>query len=637
MVCGICGKLFFDPATRVEPALLRRMCAVIRHRGPDESNVYVDQSVGLGHTRLSIIDLSTGQQPMSNARRDIWVAYNGEIYNFPALRKNLAQRGYIFQSHSDTEVLIHLYDEYGTACVNYLRGMFAFAIWDTRRQRLFLARDRTGQKPLFYTITDQAVLFASEIKAILQDPTVPRTLNLTAMHHYLTYGYVPTPETMFQKIYKLPPAHIWMYQQGTIAQERYWHLAYTPKIQMKTQEREARLRELLLESVRLRMISDVPIGAFLSGGIDSSLVVALMAQCSSAPVKTFSIGFEEAGYNELPYARLVAERFGTEHHEFIVKPDAVEILPKLVWLFDEPFGDSSAIPTYYLAQMTRQHVKVALNGDGGDESFAGYLRYVGYIVVRYYRAIPQPIRKHLLAPLIQLLHDIGNRPAVPLGIHILCRRLKILSDLAFDPHRDHYVDNLVIFRNQAKFDIFSEDVRKQLADINSLNYMFQYFDADNVEHLTDKMLYSDVMTYLPDDLLVKVDRATMAHGLEGRSPFLDHKLMEFAATLPPDDKLRGTRLKYMLKKIGKPWLPEQILTRAKKGFSVPIGLWFRRELKEMVHDVFTSSCLIQDGIFNPIALRRMFDEHQSGKINHQHRIWLFVNLELWYRMFIRNG
>jgi len=635
-MCGICGKIYFDPNARIDEHLIRRMCDVIKHRGPDESGVYVDRHVGLGHRRLSIIDLATGQQPMCNARQDIWIVYNGEIYNFPELRKELELLGYSFHSHSDTEVIIHLYDEYGTVCVNYLRGMFAFAIWDKRRQRLFLARDRTGQKPLFYMLTDEAILFASEIKSLLQDSTVKRELNLTAMHHYLTYGYVPPPDTMFQNIRNLPPAHILVYQDGTIKKEQYWTLSYMPKIRMDRHAMEERLQDLLQEAVKIRMISDVPIGTFLSGGIDSGTVVALLSQYSEQPVKTFSIGFQEEEFNELPYARLVAERFGTEHHEFIVEPNAVEILPKLVWLFDEPFGDSSAIPTYYVSQMTGQHVKVALNGDGGDESFAGYLRYVGYVLVRYYRTIPHKIRNALLAPVVNMLYAGVNRNPVPFWLRTLLRRIKLLSDLSLEPKRDHYVDNLVIFRNNLKLDLFTDDVRNQLRGINSLNYMFQYFDAGNAEHFTDKMLYSDVMTYLPGDLLVKVDRMTMAHGLEGRSPFLDHKLMEFVATIPPQYKLRGTRLKFILKKLGKAWLPEQILTREKKGFSVPIGKWFRHELRDMVHDVFSSSYLIKEGIFNNVMLQHILQEHQSGKIDYRHHIWLFLNLELWYRMFIRN-
>ena len=635
-MCGICGKVYIDRSDRIEESIIREMCGTLSHRGPDESGFHVENHVGLGHRRLSIIDLTSGQQPMCNARQDIRITYNGELYNFPELRKHLEGLGYIFQTHSDTEVIIHLYDEYGADCVKHMRGMFAFAIWDARRQRLFLSRDRTGQKPLFYTLTDNSILFASEIKALLPDPSVKRELNVTAMYHYLTYGYTPSPDTMFRNIYKLPPAHTLIYQHGAVRKERYWDLHYEPKIKTSKQELKSTLQDLLQEAVKIRMMSDVPLGAFLSGGIDSSLIVAFMAQHSQQAVKTFSIGFKEERFNELPYARMIAERFHTEHHEFIMEANAVEVLPKLVWHFDEPFGDSSAIPSYYLAQMTSQSVKVALNGDGGDESFAGYLRYMGYCLVRYYRTLPHAIRKKLLAPLIHTSYAVVNRKAVPLWCRSFFRRTKLLSDLSLEPSRYHYVKNLIIFFDDLKSELVSADVKQQLQNLHSLDFTFQYFDADNARHSTDKMLYSDVMTYLPEDLLVKVDRMTMAHGLEGRSPFLDHKLMEFAATIPAHYKMRGTGLKLLLKEIGKSWLPEPILHRGKKGFSVPIGDWFRNELRDMVGDTFSSSYLVQEGILNKTTLTNIITEHQAGKVDHRHKIWLFLNLETWYRMFIRN-
>jgi asparagine synthase (glutamine-hydrolysing) len=633
-MCGICGKVYFDSAVQVDEQLISRMCEVIKHRGPDESGVYLNRNVGLGHRRLSIIDLTTGHQPMCNARKDIWIVFNGEIYNFPDLRKNLENLGYVFRSNSDTEVIVHLYDQYGTACVNYLRGMFAFAIWDHRFQRLFLARDRVGKKPLFYVLTSDAIVFASEIKALLQDPTVKRELNLTAMHHYLTYQYVPPPDTMFQNIHKLPPASTLVCENGAVKTERYWDLWYVPKIQMDEHEIAAEIKNLLQESVRIRMISDVPLGAFLSGGIDSSLIVAMMSQFSSQPVKTFSIGFKEKAFNELPYARMIAERFGTEHHEFIVEPNAIEILPALIWHFDEPFGDSSAIPTYYLSKMTSQHVKVALNGDGGDESFAGYLRYLGHKLVRYYGKMPYMLRSTVLTPLLNTVAKEWNH--IPTSVHTILRRIKFLNDLSFEPQQNLYTRSITIFPNGLKFDLFTEDVRNQFNSINSLEYMLQYFATDHTDHFTDSMLYSDVMTYLPGDLLVKIDRMTMAHGLEGRSPFLDHNLMEFVATIPSDLKLRGTRLKFILKKIGKAWLPREILSRTKRGFSVPIGKWFRNELRDLLYDSFSSSRFVQDGIFRDVTVQRILWEHQTGTINHQYRIWVLLNLELWYRMFIRN-
>jgi asparagine synthase (glutamine-hydrolysing) len=635
-MCGICGKVYVDPQAKVPESLIHEMCEVIKHRGPDDRGYYINNNVGLGHRRLSIIDLSTGQQPMSNARKDLWIVYNGEIYNFPELRKDLQKRGYTFLTTSDTEVIIHLYDEYGTSCVNYLRGMFAFAIWDIRNQCLFLARDRVGQKPLFYTVQDHALLFASEIKSLLQDNTVNRALNLEAMYHYLTYQYVPPPDTMFTNIHKLPPAYTLLWENGEITLNRYWDLHYLPKVRMNELELIEKLTHLIQEVVKMRMISDVPIGAFLSGGIDSSLVVAMMSQFSTQPVKTFSIGFKEKEFNELPYARLVAEYYHTEHQEFIVEPNAVEILPKLVWHFDEPFGDYSAIPTFYVAKMTSQCVKVALNGDGGDESFAGYERYLGFKIVQYYRQLPHNLRAAFLASLLLKFSKKTQHGHISGFLYPYLRRFKFLNDLSLETSQQLYTRTMTIFQNDLKLELLSDDVKTRLERLNSLDYMLQYFYTTNANHFTDQMLYSDIMTYLPGDLLVKVDRMTMAHSLEGRSPFLDHKLMEFVATIAPQFKLHNTQLKFILKKIGKAYLPKKILVRKKQGFGVPLAKWFRHELHNMVHDICLSSNLIREGVFKKATVQRILQEHQNGTADHRHHIWLLLNLELWFRMFIRN-
>lgn len=634
-MCGICGKIYFDSQETVDAQEIQRMCDVLKHRGPDKISTYLHRQIGLGHCRLSIIDLVTGDQPMSNRRQDIRIVFNGEIYNFPELRKDLEKRGYQFVTTSDTEVIIYLYEEYGVACVRHLRGMFAFAIWDARQQRLFLARDRVGKKPLFYYLTDRSLAFASEIKSLLQDAALTPEINLTAMHHYLTYQYVPPPDTMFQHVYKLPPAHTLICEQGKIALERYWDLRYVPKLQMDAHELTERVTELIHESVKMRMISDVPIGAFLSGGIDSSLIVALMAQYSQRPVKTFSIGFREKTFNELPYARLIAERYHTEHYECIVEPNAVEVLPKLIWHFDEPFGDSSAIPTYYVAQMTSQHVKVALNGDGGDESFAGYLRYLGQRVLQYYHWLPSAVRKHVCAPLLAMCYQ--HRQYFPAVVQHGVRYLNYLHNLALQSPQALYASTLIIFSNERKFDLYTDDIRARFAECDSLQYMFDYLQADNTDHFTDSMLYSDVMTYLPGDLLVKMDRMAMAHSLEGRSPFLDHKLMECVAAIPPEYKLHGTQLKFLLKKIARAYLPETIISRRKQGFCIPLGEWFQHELRDMVQEAFTASSLVKDGIFRAAALQQILREHQSGAVNHQSRMWILLNLELWYRMFITHG
>lgn len=630
-MCGICGKIYRDPTRVIAPSLIEAMRDALAHRGPDEYGSYVHDNVGLGHRRLSIIDLTTGQQPMSNQRGDLWIVYNGEMYNFPGQRKALEADGYEFRTNSDTEVILALYDKYGVECVRYIRGMFALAIWDAHRRRLFLARDRVGQKPLFYRLTDEALAFGSEIKALLTDPEYQPEMNLTAMHHYLTYQYVPPPDTMFAGIRKLPPAHTLIWEDGKLTIEPYWDLNYTPKHTLPLPELQRQLQDILQEAVNIRMISDVPIGAFLSGGIDSSLVVALMAQHSSQPVKTYSIGFREKAYNELPYARMVAERYRTEHHEFIVEPDAVEVLPKLIHHFDEPFADSSAIPTYYVSQLTGQHVKVALNGDGGDESFAGYLRYLGHTFVRRYRCIPTPLRRYLAAPIINALHAL---PALRRRFPRTLRRIKYFNALSLESREELYARTLIMFDNALKLELLTPELRRQFESLNSLDYMFQYFQSDRLRHSTDRMLYSDVMTYLPGDLLVKMDRMTMAHSLEGRSPFLDHLLMEWTARVPGDYKLRGTCLKYLLKQTARPWLPAEILTRKKQGFGVPLEQWFRNELRDMLHDVFGSSRLARDGILDHAVMLRLMQEHQRGIANHYHRLWVLLNLELWYRAFL---
>lgn len=630
-MCGICGKVFADREHVVEAADIRRMNAVLQHRGPDDEGYYIRQQVGFGHRRLSIIDLSTGQQPMSNARGDLWIVFNGEIYNFLELRDALIRQGRTFRTTSDTEVILHLYELHGAGCVEHLRGMFAFAIWDERQQRLFAARDRIGKKPFFYHLNERGFWFASEIKAILQDPAVERALNLNTLWHYLTYQYAPPPETMFQRIYQLPPAHTLIYEQGAVQVACYWTLQYRPKIRQSPQEQQETALALLRESVKLRMISDVPLGAFLSGGIDSSLIVALMAEYSDRPVQTFSIGFEEKTFNELPYARLVAERYGTDHHEFIVKPDAVDILPKLVWHFDEPFGDASAIPSYYLAEMTRRYVKVALNGDGGDESFAGYMRYLAMRLVSYYRCLPQAIRQHVIEAFFRNAYP--HLSLLPESFLKYFRYARYMNDLSLALPVESYAHAMMGCDNPLKAELVTPEVWQQVKHLHSFDLLAAYFQETHVEHLTDKMLYADVMMYLPGDLLVKMDRMTMAHHVEGRSPFLDHRVMEFMATVPAEDKLRGSRLKYLLKQLATPYLPKAVLTRKKQGFSVPLRLWFRNELREMLRDHLSASHIVRDGILNGRTIQRLLDEHQQNQRDHQYKLWLLLNLELWYQMF----
>lgn len=625
-MCGICGKFNYLTKAPVDKTLLKSMCEVMRHRGPDDQGVYNKGHIGLGHCRLSIIDIESGHQPISNEDQTCWIVYNGEIYNFQQLRRELLDKGHKFRTKSDTEVILHLYEEQGTACVNYLRGMFAFALWDSRHNRLFLARDRLGQKPLVYAKTQDGLIFASEIKSLLKDPQITPEVNLTALHHYLTYQYVPSPHTMFKGIFKLPPAHTLVCQDGNIKTERYWELQFKYD-KLSEQEYMEELLRLLDEATRLRLISEVPLGAFLSGGIDSSAVVGLMAQHSTRPVKTFSIGFEEEEFNELEHARVVAQHFGTEHQEFIVKPNALEILPKLIWHYNEPFADPSAIPSYYVAKMARQHVTVALNGDAGDEQFAGYGRYIAQRQAMLYNRIPALARKGLIEPLTGLLPQTGHEQALP-------DKLRRFITTISSPFGQRYLQLICAFNNQQKESIYSPELVKLLKDHDSLHRIQQLYDKAPAPDPMSSALYVDIMTYLPDDLLVKIDIATMANSLEGRSPFLDHKLMEFSATIPWQLKLKGSNTKYLLRKALAKLLPPQILNRKKAGFSVPISRWLRHELKDFARQILLEGSFVNRGYFKQERINELFVQHQSGRYDHGFRLWTLLNLELWHQTFI---
>ncbi len=628
-MCGIWGKLNFDPENPVNTGLLHRMAEVQHHRGPDDEGIYIDGSMGLGHKRLAIIDLSpAGRQPMPNEDGTIWITFNGEVYNFLDLRKGLIGRGHSFRSQTDTEVILHLYEEHGSNCLQFLRGMFAFAIWDARSRILFLARDRLGKKPLFYFMDHGKFLFASEPKAILEDPDVRAEPDVEAIHHYLTYGYVPSPFSAFKGIKKLPPAHFLWLQDGSIRIERYWRLSYLKQQTVGRSEEELcqELLERVREAVRLRMISDVPLGAFLSGGIDSSIVVALMSEISSHPVKTFSIGFEEEAYNEIPYARIVADRFRTDHHEFVVKPDAIGVIPKLVWHYSEPFADSSAIPTYYLASMTREHVTVALNGDGGDENFAGYDRYVANRMARSYDRLPLPVRTCLERGTALLLQSS------PSG-SLRSRAKRFFEAIASEPRR-RYSRWMSHFNGYKKRELYTEAFREAVGGIDSVELLLQAYEASDATDFIDATLHVDVQMYLPDDLLVKADIASMAHSLEARSPLIDHRVMEFAASLPSDLKLYGKTQKYIFKKAVKGLLPDAIIHRPKKGFGVPIDRWFRKELREMAYDVLLNRRCLERGYFSGKAVQRLLDEHCRGSADCHYLLWNLLMLELWHRTFV---
>lgn len=627
-MCGLTGKLHFDPTHPVDATLIRRMNRVLRHRGPDDEGIWTDGPVGLGHRRLSIIDLSpTGHQPMSNEDGWVWITYNGETYNHLDLRADLEQRGHRYRGTSDTETILHLYEEHGPDCVKSLRGMFAFALWDRRQRRLLLARDRFGQKPLLYAETADGLTFASEIKALLQDPAITRDLDETALHHYLTYGYVPAPRTAFRQIRKLPPASTLVWEDGHIAIERYWRLRYTPKLEISEEEASERLLALLRQATHMRLMSDVPLGAFLSGGIDSSGIVALMAEETEEPVKTFSIGFDDQSFNELPYARQVARLYATDHHEFTVTPDALEVLPELVWAYGEPFADTSALPTYYVARETHRHVTVALNGDGGDEAFAGYERYLATRLAARYERVPHWLREGIVTPLARRLPEST-------GYRDFSRRLKrFVLAMEASPER-RYARWVTLLSNADKEHLCIPEFCARMAGVDSLHIIEQFYAVADGPDFVERTQFVDVHTYLPDDLLVKVDVATMIHSLEARSPFLDHRLAEFAARLPANYKLRGRTSKYILKQALRNHLPATILHRDKQGFGMPVGRWFRRELRQVTYDVLLDRRTVHRGILDGDGVRALLDEHVSGCVNHGYRIWELLFLELWFRAYV---
>ncbi len=633
-MCGICGIINFDSDYPLNESVIKGMCDEVSFRGPDDEGVYLGWGsedmgyrIGLGHRRLSIIDLGGGHQPMHNEDKTIWIVFNGEIYNFQDLKKGLEDKGHRFYTNTDTEVIIHLYEERGTECLNELRGMFAFAIWDERRKRLFLARDRVGKKPLCYMEDKGRFIFASEIKSIIKAGNVPRQVDTEALHYYLTFQYVPYPWTMFHGIKKLPPAHYLVWEDGKSTIERYWDLDFSKKLKYSKNEYCEGILSHLKEATKIRLISDVPLGAFLSGGIDSSAVVGMMSQLMSEPVKTFSIGFEEAGYDELPFARIAARHFHTDHHEFVVRSNAIELLPKLIWHYNEPFGDASRLPTYYVANQTRRHVTVALNGDGGDESFAGYERYIATRLGEIFGKMP-PVIRHGLSGLAGYLRE-------PMGGKRLEARLKrFLAALPINP-KERYASWVTFFNNYTRGLLYSDELKRQTEGIDPLNILFNAYDRANGDPL-DRFLYVDIVTYLPNDLLVKMDIATMANSLEARSPFLDHKFMEFSASIPSGLKLKGWTTKYILKEALKGFLPDEILARKKMGFGVPISKWFQNELKDYLKSNLLGAPARGRGYFKIEYIRSIIDEHIKGISDHGPKLWLLLNFELWHRMFIDN-
>jgi asparagine synthase (glutamine-hydrolysing) len=627
-MCGIVGIVNAN-LRQAERDVLTQMNCAIAHRGPDEDGFYVKENVGLAMRRLAIIDLKGGQQPIFNEDRTKAIVFNGEIYNFQELRADLEKRGHRFYTNCDTETIVHLYDEYGVDCVQFLRGMFVFAIWDEREKTLFVARDRVGKKPLLYSHRPNGdLVFGSEFRALLEHPEISREVDLDAIHNYLSYLCVPAPQTAYKQIRKLEPGHWLVWKNGEIKTERYWQPDFSRKIKITEKEAEEETLRLLRESVRLRLISEVPLGAFLSGGVDSSAVVALMAQESAAPVKTFSIGFEEQDYSELKYARQVAEHVGAEHHEFIVKPDALAILPTLVEHYGEPYADSSAIPTYYVARETRKHVTVALNGDGGDESFAGYERYAAMRLAEKYHRLPRLVREQFIERAVNLL------PISEMRRKSRMRDARRFLQAASLPRVERYFQWVSAFDGETKNELYTADLKKQINGSEPSDLLQNWFSLANGTGIVDATMMTDQHTYLPNDLLVKVDIATMAVSLEARSPLLDHKIIEFAASLPDSIKLRGTETKSLLKKVAARLVPREVVYRRKMGFGVPIANWLRGEMKEFVREVLLSEKARKRGLFKTETVSRLISEHIDGSRDFSAQLWTLLMLELWFERFI---
>ncbi len=625
-MCGIVGIVNSD-RTDIDQALLGRMCDAIRHRGPDEDGFYVKGAVGLGMRRLSIIDLKGGQQPIHNQDRTAWIIFNGEIYNYRELREKLEKLGHTFYTNSDTEAIVHAYDQYGADCPKHLDGMFAFAIWDERTQELFLARDRVGKKPILYAQVNGQFVFGSEFSALLLHPAVDREIDTEALHHYLSFMCVPAPLTAYRSIRKLEPGHSLRLRKGEIKLERYWQPDFSQKLKIGEAEAGERAIEVLRQAVKARLMSEVPLGAFLSGGIDSSAVVALMSELSSDPVKTFSIGFEEQDFSELHHARRVAEHVGADHHEFIVRPDALEVLPTLVEHYGEPFADSSAIPTYYVARETRKHVTVALNGDGGDESFAGYERYAAMRLAERYHRIPAMLRESVVRQAVGLIPSSPTKRS-------RVRDVQRFLGAASLPKVERYLRWVSVFDKGAKQELYSDSFLNEMKHAEAGQLLEPWFARANGSGIVDAALLTDMMTYLPNDLLVKVDIATMAVSLEARSPFLDHHVIEFAASLPEKFKLRGLTTKYLLKRVLRKLLPQENLDRRKMGFGVPIGHWFRGELQPFLRETILSEKALKRGLFKPEAVKQMVELHVRKERDSSHQLWTLMMLELWFQRFI---
>lgn len=627
-MCGIAG--FSDgsvagragsapPRLDAEFNLVHRMCEVIRHRGPDDEGIHVEPGVGLGMRRLSIIDLAGGRQPIHNETETIWVVFNGEIYNYRELRSELESLGHRFYTSSDTESIVHAYEEWGTDAFRRLRGMFGLAIWDGPKRTLVIARDRAGQKPIHFTERGGRLYFGSEIKSLLAAGAVEPKLNLAALDHYLAFLYTPRAASIFDGVSKLPPGHFLQWKDGRADVSCYWQVDAQETFRGSEEDASVALGAVLQDAVSSHLVSDVPLGAFLSGGVDSSAVVGMMARASARPVQTFSIGFDDPAFDELEYARIVARHFGTDHHEFVVRPDGLSILDQVIGHFDEPFADSSAIPTWYVSEIARRHVTVVLSGDGGDELFGGYDRYLPHPRVAQFDRLPVP----------------GLQAAAALAWRLLPHGAKgknFLRHVAKDAS-GRYLDSIAMFQADERAALYGPGVRASLA-ADSEATLARHFDRFAALPHDSRMMRFDFETYLPEDVLTKVDRMSMAHSVETRVPLLDNHVIDFAATLPAGLKIKNGRRKHILKETLRPILPAGILDRKKQGFGIPLGTWFRGGLTGLFSDVLDAPLTKQRGYFEPSFVSRLLKEHLAGERDHTLRLWQLLVFELWHRQYL---
>ncbi len=627
-MCGICGKLQFDLQARVSPALVKAMADTISHRGPDDEGYYVSGPIGLGFRRLSIIDLNTGHQPISNEDGSVWIVFNGEIYNYKELREVLLSQGHIFKTRTDTEVIVHLYEEFGERCVEKLRGMFAFAIWDDRRKLLFIARDRLGIKPLYYASSSKSLLFASEMKAILADPEVGREVEPSMVDRFLSFNYTPGEETFFRNIHKLQPGHYLVVHQGELHIRQYWDLHFSTEPEHPNQKQaEEQLVELLEESVRLHMISDVPVGFLLSGGLDSTAMLSFAAGKSDQPISSYTIGFSEPGIeDERPYARLAASRYGVKHYEMtITSQDFLDFLPQYVWHMEEGVCEPPAVALYYISKLAKEHVKVLISGEGGDEAFAGYGNYRNFLWLERLKSAAGPL-KGVFSGALAAFNSVARSKKIAKYLPLL--------DIPLSSYYYSRTSSPFSFFNQPSNQVYSTAFANIADKRSSLSAVQKYLQVD-LNNL-NKMLYVDTKTWLPDDLLIKADKITMANSIELRVPFLDHKVMEFAASLPTNFKVRGLTTKYLAKKALRQTVPHEILNRKKTGFPVPYESWLRTDLKSWLRDLLFSQRAMERGYFDRRGLENLFSKNlETGSYSKE--IFCLAVLELWHRIFSDGG